>query len=147
MKTISHSILLILLSGCMPTMEKDGTYHSGLCYPQEMSKIGLDTFYAGGACEPSYAIEAANMFCNGQNKNMQLKNIQGDDIIFQCLYSDDPEYTSRPEYRSAPNVVIEDARSTARPASNFDKFDPSTARPVGDREPVDLLKNYPESNE
>ena len=85
--------------------------------------MGPDTYavtaakhnFAGGApSAQSNALESANAYCDGMGKELMVKNTSSSferpmytySITFQCLNKGDPALT-RPTYKQAPNVVIE----------------------------------------
>ena len=60
----------------------------------------------------------ANQFCQSQGKYFHPIERRGSSsgdmsqllLTFKCLYGNDPEYTSRGEWRTVPDTVIEDRR-------------------------------------
>ena len=108
-KTISATLglfLVLVVSGC-GTSRYGGA--SSLCDP-DISQVGPDTFYARGNCSgANYSISAANVYCSRMGRNSLVKNIKGNDVMFRCLASNDPEYR-RPDYEKSPDVIIQDNR-------------------------------------
>ena len=101
--TLALSSALLLAAGC-GTSKYGGA--SSLCDPA-MSQLGPDTYFARGSCSgANYSISAANSFCAQSGKASLVKNITGDDVIFRCLSSNDPEYR-RPDYQKSPSIVIQ----------------------------------------
>ena len=112
MKLIATSFCLLVfstLSGCGST--------------GGVMKLGPDTYtvtaskhnFAGGApSAQSNALEMANAYCDGIGKEVLVKNTtSGFDrpmytysVTFQCLNKGDASLVS-PNYKQAPNVVIE----------------------------------------
>ena len=100
------SSLTAFLAGCA------SQYGSGiaLCDPN-FSQLGPDTYYARGNCSgANHSLSAASSFCSQKGKASLVNSITGDDIVFRCLNTNDPEYR-RPDYQKSPSVIIQDNRS------------------------------------
>lgn len=91
-------------------------------------KMGPDTYTVSSAAAPArggysearkIALAEANQYCSSQGKEILVTNVNtatinafgagSADITFRCLSKGDPEL-ARPEYRQAPDTVIEDRR-------------------------------------
>ena len=91
-------------------------------------KMGPDTYSVSAAAAPArggysearkLALADANQFCAQMGKEILVTNVGtattnvygagSADITFRCLSKGDPEL-QRPEYRKAPDTVIEDRR-------------------------------------
>ena len=92
-------------------------------------KMGPDTFSVSAAAAPArggysearkLALQEANQYCAQMGKEILVKNVGtattnvygagSADVTFRCLSKGDPEL-QRPEYRKAPDTVIEDRRN------------------------------------
>ena len=103
--TLGLSVVLAI-SACGTSQYGGAT---SLCDP-DISSVGPDTYYARGNCSgANYGISAANVYCSRMGKNSLVKNIKGDDVMFRCLATNDPEYR-RPDYEKSPDVIIQDNR-------------------------------------
>lgn len=93
-----------------------------------VQRLGPDTFSVSSAAAPArggysearrIALDDANEYCTKIGKEILVLNIGtattnvygagSADVTFRCLSKGDPEL-QRPEYRQAPDTVIEDRR-------------------------------------
>ena len=93
-----------------------------------IQRLGPDTFTVSTAAAPArggksgakkMALEEANRYCTRMNKEILVTSIRAEttnyagagtsDITLQCLAKGDPDL-QRPEYRRAPDTIIEDRR-------------------------------------
>lgn len=115
MKAIASFFVVVALSGCASS--------SGAL------KMGPDTYSITATAAPARggiaaakrtAYEEASQECFKTGKEMlvinersaQTSNAGGGsiDITFRCLPKGDPELAARPDYRTRPDVVIQDQR-------------------------------------
>jgi hypothetical protein len=105
-KLLFLAVAVALIAGCSaPGITPNGY---SLCDPT-ISEVGPSTFYGEDSCGGSYALRGAVTFCGDRNQRMMLTNKMDDYIIFQCLDQSDSRYV-RPEFKTAPDVRIEDSR-------------------------------------
>jgi hypothetical protein len=104
-------LFILIMAGCVSTSD---------IVPAGKDSYMVQSSARGGlvmGSENVNALKAANAYCAGMGKVMQIRrtdtstslNYAAASLIFSCLSADDPEYR-RPDLRKDPTTVIEDGR-------------------------------------
>lgn len=110
MRVLAACIACIILAAC--TTQSSGVLKMG---PDTYSASAAATPIAGGYSEARrIALTEANQYCLQMGREILVENIgaatyTSAQVTFRCLSKDDPEL-QRPEYRPAPDTIIEDRR-------------------------------------